>query len=167
MELIKRRAAAGEPLVIPRPSTVTTANDSSQVLSLVGSSTTASTSSVASKVPDKHNIEKLKKLGQKGVNWLETSRQIAAGEREVKLSFVPPATDSNGPVSPKCHLPIAHTRVPKLSADVKSLLQLSLGRSGPGIVLTQHKKSDFTADEGPSCEQSYPRLLFENSSLVF
>lgn len=103
MELIKRRAAAGEPLVIPRlaSSSSTTASDrrslsSPSTTSLVSSS---SGSEVVNKA-EKQNMEKLKRFGQKGFNLLETSRQIAAGEREVKVSFAPAGSSPSGPVCP-------------------------------------------------------------------
>ncbi len=87
MKLIKRRAAASEPLVIPRrPADSTT--------SLVPSTS----GSDVMKVQEKQNMEKLKRFGQKGFSLLETSRQIATGEREVKLSFASPGVGTNGPV---------------------------------------------------------------------
>ena len=101
MELIKRRAAAGEPLVpqnlMRRPS-----DDASNPRSTATSSkSTLATSSKGSEhvKPDKQKIEKLKRLGQRGFSLLEMSRQIAAGEREVKLSFASTGSNTSASVN--------------------------------------------------------------------
>jgi len=102
MKLIKRRAAASEPLVIPRRPAEKTHIDGSDSYSLQSASTTSLVPSTSGsdvmKVQEKQNMEKLKRFGQKGFSLLETSRQIATGEREVKLSFASPGVGTNGPV---------------------------------------------------------------------
>ena len=50
----------------------------------------------ASSKPELKNKEKLRLFGERGLQLLETSRQIAAGEKDFKLSFGPSAGSVSG-----------------------------------------------------------------------
>ena len=101
MELIKRRAASGEPLVPQRVMRRPSGDTSNPGSTITSPNTSLVTSSIGSEVvkPEKKKIEKLRSFGEKGFKLLETSRQVAAGEREIKLSFAPTGSNTSALVN--------------------------------------------------------------------
>lgn len=126
MQLIKQRAAAGEPLIFPSSDGTRPIQPSdSKPLSLVSFPTTKKTETAtdpdAIKVPEKQRMEKLKRFGLRGMDLLETSRQIAAGDRQVKLSFAPTGVGMDASVGLLVGQRAVDTLIPHSSHQTQSL----------------------------------------------
>lgn len=95
IQLLKQRAAAGEPIVIPRQATSSTSTSVSASASSDSDTLSLSSRSNSSLTPSGkiEKWDKLKKIGGKSLSILETSRQIAAGEKEMKVAFLTPGSN--------------------------------------------------------------------------
>ncbi|KAK4690064.1 hypothetical protein P7C73_g27, partial [Tremellales sp. Uapishka_1] len=157
LRLLRERALTGEPLVIPKSKKMGS-QPSLASLSSSRSLVPSTTSRSLALVPEetrKTDWEKMKTFGKKSARLIETSRQIAAGEREFKFGFSPPTQDAEQP----------------LGAGVKSITHLRLGKDGPGLMISEHappvEETEETVSYFAQFGSTTGNLLISSSRVAF